>query len=124
MRPADPRLVTGTPEQIDQARREFRRHQKSRSHVKRAARIPRADLASTGSGRSRTCVRQLLPRHPWRAHRPQVLRGGRYYVTEDSAPIYVERPVGRPEPGRTRSTAGRARARDAAPKKKPAWAKP
>jgi hypothetical protein len=101
MDPADPRLVTGTPEQIDQARREFRRHQKLQIAMRSGLpEIPRSDLAFHKFGRiediaSGNFFHAMRGKVTDPRHSPAVA----YYVTEDATPIYVERPVGAPRTG-------------------------
>ena len=126
MDPADPRLVTGTPEQIDQVRREFRRQQKIQIAMRSGLpEIPRSDLVFHKFGP----IEDLASGNFFNAIRgevtdPRYSSAVGYYVTPDGAPIYVERPVGAPQNRAELEAqqADRAR-RDAAPKKKPAWAK-
>jgi hypothetical protein len=98
MDPTDARLVTGTPAQMQEARREFRRQQ--RLHIAMQStlpELPRSDLAFHKLG----LIEDVASGNLYRAARGELTDPNHssavgYYITEAGDPIYLERPVGMP----------------------------
>ena len=127
MDPADPRFVTGTTEQIAQARLEWHRQQALQAAMRSSLpEIPRSDLSfqkfglieHIGSGNFYRALRGVVDD-------PQYSPAVGYYIDEAGGlPVYLERPVSRPrDRAELEQMRAEREARRNAPKERPAWAK-
>jgi hypothetical protein len=126
MDPSDARLHTGTPAQMEQARREFRRQQRLQIAMRSGLpELPRKDLSRRRFG----ILEDRVSGNFYRAIRgeltdPKHSSAVGYVINEAGDSVYLERPVGSPQ-NRDELEAQQAEreARRAAPKPTPTWAK-